>query len=148
MLGNLYLHYTLDVWFEREVKPRLGGEAVLVRYCDDFVIGFERREDAQRVAEVLGKRMERSAAIIADAGDLEVGVDAGLRGVVGRDDVVPSPLLVEAEERARALGVVVGDAKRDRGAHPRETVDAFGVGPCALTEAMALLQGHLASAGS
>ena len=32
---------------------------MLVRYCDDFVIGFERREDAQRVAEVLGKRMER-----------------------------------------------------------------------------------------
>ena len=59
LLGNLYLHHTLDVWFEREVKPRLGGEAVLVRYCDDFVIGFERREDAQRVAEVLGKRMER-----------------------------------------------------------------------------------------
>ena len=59
LLGNLYLHYTLDVWFEREVKPRLGGEAVLVRYCDDFVIGFERREDAQRVVEVLGKRMER-----------------------------------------------------------------------------------------
>ena len=59
LLGNLYLHYTLDVWFEREVKPRLGGEAVLVRYCDDFVIGFERREDAQRVSEVLGKRMER-----------------------------------------------------------------------------------------
>ena len=49
LLGNLYLHHTLDVWFEREVKPRLGGEAVLVRYCDDFVIGFERREDAQRV---------------------------------------------------------------------------------------------------
>ena len=59
LLGNLYLHHTLDVWFEREVKPRLGGEAVLVRYCDDFIIGFERREDAQRVAEVLGKRMER-----------------------------------------------------------------------------------------
>ena len=59
LLGNLYLHYTLDVWFVREVKPRLRGEAVLVRYCDDFVIGFERREDAQRVAEVLGKRMER-----------------------------------------------------------------------------------------
>ena len=59
LLGNLYLHHTLDVWFEREVKPRLGGEAVLVRYCDDFVIGFEQREDAQRVAEVLGKRMER-----------------------------------------------------------------------------------------
>ena len=43
LLGNLYLHHKLDVWFEREVKARLGGEAVLVRYCDDFVIGFERR---------------------------------------------------------------------------------------------------------
>jgi len=59
LLGNVYLHYTLDVWFEREVKPRLGGEAVLVRYCDDFVIGLERREDAQRVMDVLPKRMER-----------------------------------------------------------------------------------------
>lgn len=59
LLGNVYLHYTLDVWFEREVKPRLRGKAVLVRYCDDFVIGFERCEDAQRVAAVLGKRMER-----------------------------------------------------------------------------------------
>ena len=59
LLGNVYLHNALDVWFEREVKPRLRGEAVLVRYCDDFVIGFERREDAQRVEKVLGKRMER-----------------------------------------------------------------------------------------
>ena len=58
-LGNLYLHYTLDVWFEREVKPRLRGEATLVHYCDDYVIEFERREDTLRVREVLGKRMER-----------------------------------------------------------------------------------------
>ncbi len=40
LLGNVYLHYVLDVWFEREVKPRLGGEATLIRYADDFVIGF------------------------------------------------------------------------------------------------------------
>ena len=59
LLGNLYLHHTLDVWFEREAKPRLRGEAVLVRYCDDFVIGFEQRDDAQRVMDVLPKRMER-----------------------------------------------------------------------------------------
>jgi len=35
MLGNVYLHYALDLWFEREVKPRLRGEAHLVRYADD-----------------------------------------------------------------------------------------------------------------
>ena len=59
LLGNIYLHTVLDVWFEREVKPRLRGEATLIRYADDFVIGFERRDDAQRVQAVLGKRMER-----------------------------------------------------------------------------------------
>ncbi len=59
LLGNVYLHYVLDVWFEREVKPRLGGEATLIRYADDFVIGFEHHENAQRVQAVLGKRLER-----------------------------------------------------------------------------------------
>ncbi len=57
LLGNVYLHYVLDVWFEREVKPRLGGKAILVRYADDFVIGFERHDDAQRVLALLGERM-------------------------------------------------------------------------------------------
>jgi hypothetical protein len=59
LLGNIYLHYVLDLWFEQEVKPRLRGKAHLVRYADDFVIGFEQQEDARRVQEVLGKRMGR-----------------------------------------------------------------------------------------
>ena len=59
LLGNIYLHYALDVWFEREVKPRLGGRSLLVRYADDFVMVFEREEDAKRVEEVLPKRLER-----------------------------------------------------------------------------------------
>ena len=49
----------LDEWFEQEVKPRLRGQASLIRYADDFVIGFEHREDAERVMTVLGKRLER-----------------------------------------------------------------------------------------
>jgi len=57
LLGNIYLHHVLDVWFEREVRPRLAGKAVLVRYADDFVIGFQRKDDADRVMAVLGKRM-------------------------------------------------------------------------------------------
>jgi len=59
LLGNVFLHYVLDLWFEREVKPRLRGRATLVRYCDDFVIGFEREDDARRVMAVLGKRLGR-----------------------------------------------------------------------------------------
>jgi group II intron reverse transcriptase/maturase len=59
LLGNVYLHYVLDLWFEQEVKPRLRGRATLIRYCDDFIIGFEQEGDARRVMEVLGKRLGR-----------------------------------------------------------------------------------------
>jgi group II intron reverse transcriptase/maturase len=56
VLANIYLHDVLDVWFEREVKPRLKGRAFLVRYADDAVLGFSLQEDARRVLEVLPKR--------------------------------------------------------------------------------------------
>jgi len=57
LLGNVYLHYVLDLWFTQEVQPRLRGKSVLVRYADEAVLGFERQEDAERVMAVLGKRM-------------------------------------------------------------------------------------------
>jgi len=59
LLANIYLHYVLDEWFEQQVKPRLRGRAFLIRYADDFVIGFENEEDARRVEEVLGKRFAK-----------------------------------------------------------------------------------------
>jgi RNA-directed DNA polymerase len=57
MLGNIYLHHVLDVWLEREVKPQLRGRSCLVRYADDFVIGFEQREDADQVMQMVHRRM-------------------------------------------------------------------------------------------
>jgi RNA-directed DNA polymerase len=54
--ANVYLHYVLDEWFEKVVKPRLKGRAFLVRYADDFVMGFACEEDARRVLGVLPKR--------------------------------------------------------------------------------------------
>jgi group II intron reverse transcriptase/maturase len=59
LLGNIYLHHVLDQWFERDVLPRMKGKAHLIRYVDDFVIGFEREDDAKRVMGVLGSRFER-----------------------------------------------------------------------------------------
>ena len=56
MLSNIYLHYVLDEWFEQVVKPRLTGRVFLVRFADDFVIGFTDRDDARRVMEVMPKR--------------------------------------------------------------------------------------------
>lgn len=59
LLANIYLHEVLDTWFERDVKPRMGGHVFLIRYADDFVIGFEKEADARRVMEVLPKRFEK-----------------------------------------------------------------------------------------
>lgn len=65
LLSNIYLHEVLDVWFEEEVKPRLNGEAKLVRFADDYVILFTSREDALRVQAVLPKRFGRSGSYTA-----------------------------------------------------------------------------------
>jgi group II intron reverse transcriptase/maturase len=59
LLGNVYLHYVLDLWFAEEVMPRLRGKAKFIRYADDGVFGFELEEDARRVHAVLGKRLKR-----------------------------------------------------------------------------------------
>ena len=59
ILANIYLHEVLDEWFMRQVAPRLVGRAHLVRYADDVVIIFEREQDAQRVLDVLPKRLAK-----------------------------------------------------------------------------------------
>src|ERR1017187_3583501 len=61
LLSNLCLPHVLDLWFEKVVKPRLKGQAYLIRYIDDFVICFQYREDAERVQAVLGKRLDKFA---------------------------------------------------------------------------------------
>lgn len=59
LLSNVFLHEVVDVWFVRDVRPRLRGRAELVRYADDMVFGFELEEDARRVLDVLHKRFGR-----------------------------------------------------------------------------------------
>ena len=59
LLSNLYLHYVLDLWFEKTVKPRMNGECHLVRYIDDFVVCFQYRSDAIKFESALKQRLER-----------------------------------------------------------------------------------------
>ena len=59
ILANIFLHEVLDVWFEREVKPRLKGRAFMIRFADDAVLAFACEEDARRVLDVLPKRFGR-----------------------------------------------------------------------------------------
>jgi len=59
LLCNVYLHYVLDEWIWQEIRPLPKGEIFIIRYADDFVIGFEYEEDAKRVNKVLPKRMDK-----------------------------------------------------------------------------------------
>jgi len=56
LLANIYLHEVLDEWFVRDVRPKLGGEAAMVRYADDVAVLFARKRDAERFLEALPKR--------------------------------------------------------------------------------------------
>jgi len=57
ILANVYLHYALDVWFDRKVKPQCKGEAILCRYADDWVCAFRYKADADRFYEGLPGRL-------------------------------------------------------------------------------------------
>jgi group II intron reverse transcriptase/maturase len=59
LLSNIYLHEVLDCWFVQEVLPRLKGYAFLVRFADDFIIGFQNKEDAEKIYRVLFKRFDK-----------------------------------------------------------------------------------------
>ena len=66
ILANIYLHYVVDDWFQRVVKPRCQGDAVLCRYADDFVCGFQYRRDAERFYRVLPKRLAKFNLQVAE----------------------------------------------------------------------------------
>ena len=59
VLANIYLHSVLDTWYRDEVRPVMAGRSFLIRFADDFVLGFEKASDAERVMKVLPKRFAR-----------------------------------------------------------------------------------------
>ncbi len=65
VLANIYLHYALDLWFEKTVKPRMKGRAMLIRYADDFVVAFQYGIDADNFYRVLPKRLNKFGLSVA-----------------------------------------------------------------------------------
>ena len=60
LLANVYLHYVLDLWVARKWRPQEAhGEMIIVRYADDYVVGFEHRADAERFLRDLKERLSR-----------------------------------------------------------------------------------------
>jgi RNA-directed DNA polymerase len=58
MLANIFLHYVLDEWFEKEIKPGLRGQSHIVRYCDDFVILVRYKDEAKIIMEKVKERFK------------------------------------------------------------------------------------------
>lgn len=57
ILANIYLHYALDIWFEKRVKPACHGRAMLIRYADDFVVAFQYKDEAEQFYQALPERL-------------------------------------------------------------------------------------------
>ena len=59
LLANIYLHYALDLWAAQWRKKRATGEMIIVRYADDFIVGFQRRADAELFLAELRERLAK-----------------------------------------------------------------------------------------
>ncbi len=66
LLANIYLHFVLDLWFERVVKKNCRGDAAIIRYCDDFVCCFQYKEDAEKFYLELKQRLAKFGLEIAE----------------------------------------------------------------------------------
>jgi len=66
LLANIYLHYVLDLWFEKKFKPEAEGYVQMIRYCDDFVVACERRGDAERFLAELRERFAKFGLKISE----------------------------------------------------------------------------------
>ena len=61
LLANIYLHYTLDLWVARWRQREATGDMIIVRYADDFIVGFQHESDARRFLEEMRERLGKFA---------------------------------------------------------------------------------------
>ena len=61
LLANIYMHYVFDLWADRWRRREAQGDVIIVRYADDFVVGFEHETDARRFWDALRARLEEFA---------------------------------------------------------------------------------------
>jgi RNA-directed DNA polymerase len=90
LLANIYLHYVLDLWFEKKYKKSCEGKATLIRYADDFVVSFEKKEEAERFLRELKDRLAAFNLTLAvdKTRLLEFGKRSRNNATKGKADVV------------------------------------------------------------
>lgn len=108
LLANIYLHYVLDLWWDRKMKKQLKGKAHLVRYCDDFIILFQNPADAQDVRVLLEARLGQFGLQIAPEKTQITYLDSSTnpKGPMGR---------IQGGRQVRFLGVNIRRTKTQDG---------------------------------
>ena len=155
LLANIYLHYVLDRWVQQWRRRKAQGDLIIVRYADDFVLGFQSRDDAERFHEQLAERLgEYGLELSAEKTRLiEFGRYAAerrrRRGEAGefRLSGIHAPLRHDLEERT-VHGEARDSAAADDGEAPSDwgraaSADARaerGAGPLAPTGGRGILQ--------
>ncbi len=66
MLANIYLHYVLDLWFEKVEKNKINGYTEMIRYADDFIIGAQTKQEAYQILEDLKERLKKFGLKVSD----------------------------------------------------------------------------------
>ena len=61
LLANIYLHYVLDLWAERWRRREATGDMIIVRYADDFIVGFQHETEARRFLDAMRERLQEFA---------------------------------------------------------------------------------------
>ena len=82
ILANIYLHYGLDLWFDKRVKRHCQGQAHVIRFADDFVCAFQYKDEAERFYQALPQRLAKFGLQVAPpgAGKPHAGICAGVVG--------------------------------------------------------------------
>ena len=136
VLANVFLHYVLDLWFHKKWRPNVpDGEAIIVRYADDIVVGFQHKRDAERYLRDVRERLARfGLSLHQDKTRLvEFGRFADLnrrqRGVASRrlSTFWPHALLHDDPERTLSAWSQTGrqTGQQDPGAHRRGASQAL-----------------------
>lgn len=66
ILANIYLHYVLDLWFEKEFKRTCKGRAMLIRYADDFVVAFQYCDEAEAFYKAFPERLAKFVLALSE----------------------------------------------------------------------------------
>jgi len=103
VLANVYLHYVLDLWFEKRIKKSCVARADMVRYADDVVFCFEEEEDARRFYEELRERLVKFHLELSEEKSQIIPFGRFTTGKPGKFDFLGFTLVIGKSRKGKSI---------------------------------------------